>query len=140
MNVKNSLSFILGLIVGAGLLFGYYHAHKIKNLFRSQEDLMQASVSGPWQGSLQVNGNNIGFSLAIKKSGDALSGVITAPQVGNIPCDQIAVDASGNVSFTAHVNDKNATFTGKVASDTHSMTGSFTSNALGTGGWSLAKP
>jgi hypothetical protein len=138
--MKNLLSFVLGLIIGAGLLFGYYHAPQLKNLFRSQEDLMQTSVSGPWQGTIQINGADIAFSLAVMKNGGSLSGVITATQVGDIPCDQIAVDPSGNISFSAHVNDKSATFTGKVAPDARSMTGNYNSNAIGTGGWSLAKP
>jgi hypothetical protein len=140
MNLKNLPLFALGVMVGAGLLFAYDHRHDLKGSFRNPEEIMQASVSGQWQGTLQVNGTDVVFSLAITKAGDALTGVLSAPQVGDIPCDEIRIDPEGHITFSAHVNDKSATFTGKVATGTHAMTGNFTSNAIGTGGWSLTRP
>jgi len=132
------VSFIVGLVFGAGLLFGIEHTSQISGLFRSPAEIMQANASGSWRGKVEVEGRDVPFSLAVKKNGSALSGVITADPVGVLPCDSVAVDPVGNITFSAHVDDKAATFTGKLAPDAQSMTGTL-SGSVGSGDWSLAK-
>ena len=135
---KSLLSFALGLVVGAGLLFGIERVPQIGNLFVSPEETMQTSVAGHWQGNLDIEGNDYDISLAVKREGKALSGVLTLPQVGDVPCEEIKVDAAGNFTFMAHVQDKSGSFTGKVAPDSHSMSGNVKSD-IGDGSWTVAK-
>jgi hypothetical protein len=135
--MKSLLSFALGLIVGAGLFFGYEHEPQIRDLFQSPEAKMQARVSGTWEGTVDVAGYSVPVSLAVHRKGANLSGVITSAQVGDVPCDKLAVDPQGNISFSAHVQDKDMTFTGKMASD-RAMAGTLT-GSIGDGTWSLAK-
>jgi hypothetical protein len=137
MNIKHLISFALGLILGAALLFGFEHSAKIVRLFHAPES-MQARVSGQWQGKVDLAGTAVGFSMLIKNNGNALTGVLHAPQVGDLPCDHIAIDPAGNISFSVHVDDKGANFSGKLTPDTHSMAGNLTSS-IGSGDWTLTK-
>jgi len=137
-NLRPLISFAMGIAVGAAIVFGIVHAPKIGGLFRSPEEVMQANASGPWHGTLNVNGNDFDFTLVVKSDGKSLSGVLNQERVGDVPCDKLEIDASGNISFSAHVEDKAVSFTGKLAPDTQSMAGNL-SGDFGDGTWSLAK-
>ena len=136
--MKSLLFFCLGLIAGALLLFGIQRMPAVGTFFTSPQQAMTDAVSGNWQGSVQVDGHDVDFTLAVKAEGKALSGIISSSQVGDLPCDHIQIDPGGNIAFSAHVDDKDASFTGKVKPDHQSMSGSLT-GSVGDGSWSLAK-
>jgi hypothetical protein len=138
MNAKSLIPFTLGLVLGACLLFGIERLPQIGAIFRSPAEVMQMNLPGHWQGSVDLNGNQVDFSMNVKNDGKSLSGVLNSPRVGDVPCDQLQVDAMGNITFSAHLQDKSMSFTGKVAPDAQSMTGTF-DGSIGTGMWSLAK-
>jgi hypothetical protein len=143
--MKPLLSFVLGLIVGAGLLFALEHGSQFSGYFHAHPS-MQANVAGNWHGSVSVAGNNIDISLAVKNDNNILSGTISSSQ-GDAPCEQLAVDPVGNVSFSVHVQDRTVNFTGKLSPDAQSMAGNLTGDGdvgtgdgdVGTGGWSVAR-
>jgi hypothetical protein len=136
--MRSFLVFSLGVIVGALLLFGLERLPSVERPFISPEQAMGRSVSGYWKGNVDVSGYNVDFALLVKTDGKTLSGVLTSSRVGDLPCDQIQVDDRGNITFSTHFAGKDASFTGKVAPDHHSMTGSLT-GSVGDGSWSLAK-
>jgi len=135
--MKSFSLFLLGVMVGAVLLLGVERLHPSR-LFVSPEHRMQADVTGNWQGIVSVQGYDVDFALALKSDGKTLSGVISSSRVGDIPCDQVQIDPSGAVAFTAHVEDKNANFNGRLTPDLHAMSGKLTGNAI-QGSWSLTK-
>jgi hypothetical protein len=136
--MKSLLSFILGLVVGAAILFGAEHRDLLTGLFPSSEEAIQTKVAGAWQGSVDVGGRDIDFSMALKKNGHDLSGVVSNPQVGDLPCQNLAIDPAGNISFSVQVEDKSANFKGKFDPATSSMKGAITGDFDG-GSWSAAK-
>ena len=136
--MRSFLFFGLGLIVGALLLLGIERLPHLDQFFVSPEQAMTNTVSGRWKGHVDVSGYNVDFSLVVKTNGKTLSGIISSSRVGDLSCDHIQVDSSGNIAFSTHVDDKDANFTGKVAPDHHSMTGNLT-GSVGDGSWSLAK-
>jgi hypothetical protein len=148
MKKGHFLAFVLGLIMGAALMgagligawlhFGLDRVPQTLVSVNSPSQLMQASVPGLWKGTIEVYGQEVPFSLAVKRTGADLTGVISTEQVGDVPCDQIKIDPAGNISFTAHADDRSATFTGKLAADAKSMAGNLNSS-VGPGEWTLAK-
>ena len=148
MKKGHFLAFALGLILGAGLMgvvlvgawlhFGLDRVPQTLVAVNSPTQVMQASVPGLWRGTIEVYGQEVPFTLAVKQTGADLSAVISTEQVGDVPCDHLAIDPAGNISFAAHVDDKSATFTGKLAADAKSMAGNMNSS-VGPGQWTLAK-
>jgi hypothetical protein len=150
--MKSLVSFVAGLVLGAALLFGFEHLPSTSTSVTSTAPVAAAvaaqapvaaavpssMVAGTWQGSLQLQGQEIPFSLAITETGTRISAIASSSQVGDVPCDHVAVDHAGNISFTVHYQDKDATFTGKLAPDSKSMMGSATTS-VGSGDWTLAK-
>jgi hypothetical protein len=136
-NMKSLSIFVLGVIAGAALLLGAERLH-LGRLFVSKEHRMEIAVAGNWQGTVSVQGYDVDMALAVKSNGQTLSGVITSSRVGAIPCDDVHIDPTGAVAFTAHVADKSATFNGKLNQDLHTMSGSLTGDTI-QGSWSLTK-
>jgi hypothetical protein len=140
MTSRSLISFIAGLILGAMLLLAIQQAPRSLhwNPFESQAEIVQDSVPGLWQGNVQVAGYDVGFSLLFKKSGSGLTADLTAGPIGVLPCDNVKIDAAGNISFSVRAQDHSATFTGKLAPATHSMAGTLNGDA-GSGSWSVVK-
>jgi hypothetical protein len=135
--MKSLAIFVLGVVLGAALMFGAHRLH-LGRLLVSNQARMQAAVAGNWQGTVNIEGHEIDFALAVKNDGHALSGIISSSRVGDFPCDQVQVDPAGDVAFSAHVADKSAKFTGKLAPGHHAMSGDMKGTAM-DGTWSLAK-
>jgi hypothetical protein len=135
--MKSFSLFLFGVVVGVVLLLGVERLHPSR-LFVSPEHRMQAAVTGSWAGTVNAEGYDIDFALAVKNDGQALSAVISSSRVGDIPCDQVQIDPTGAIAFTAHVDDKSANFNGRLTPDLHAMSGKLTGNAI-QGSWSLTK-